>query len=520
MIDHLPEKAFAETVEGVLSRLETSIEGGLSQMEAAKRLEAFGENCLKRQRSKPVVLIFLEQFLDPVIYVLVAATVLGFAFGEIVEGVAVVIVILLTVFIGFFMEWQALRSMEALREMTRGESYVLRDGEVMLVEDTCIVPGDILSLSSGEFIPADGRVVEHESLAVKESALTGESFQVNKRTDPLPETTMLADRENMVFNGTMVTRGTAKVVVTATGEQTELGKISTMTREAKDQQTPIEKKLNVLSKKLIWLTLFLAIAIGFVGYIQGRALVQMIETAFALAVAAIPEGLPIVATIALARGMLRLAKDRAIIKQLSSVETLGNVGVICTDKTGTLTENKMEVQVVTMDGETMEAAEDSEDSHWKQFSQNHSFRLLIETGVLCNNVKLTSQNKALVGDPVEVALMELALDAEIDVKGLRRDYHEVLEVPFDTTVKMMATLNVEGEAYRISAKGALEKILDVCDHIHTRKGVVRFFDKSYWLDKANDLAAEGLRTLAFAYRPVEMQPVEGQYFEKLIFWGS
>ncbi len=519
MIANLPEKAFAATVEEILSHLETSLEQGLSQTEAGKRLNTFGKNRLKKQQSKPVILIFLEQFLDPVIYVLVAATVLGFAFGEIVEGVAVVVVILITVFIGFFMEWQARRSMEALREMTRGESYVLRDGQEMLIEDICIVPGDILLLTSGEFVPADGRVAEHESLAVKESALTGESFQVNKLTEHLPETTMLADRENMVFNGTMVTRGTAKVVVTATGEQTELGKISKMTQEADDEQTPIEKKLNVLSKKLIWLTLFLAIAIALVGYVQGRELVQMIETAFALAVAAIPEGLPIVATIALARGMLRLAKDRAIIKQLRSVETLGNVGVICTDKTGTLTENKMAVQVIAFDGETMEVGEDSEYNHWKQFSDNHSFRLLIETGVLCNNVNVIAQNKTLVGDPVEVALMELALAAKFDVKELREMFPEVIEVPFDTTVKMMATLNVEGDAFRVSVKGALEKILDVCDYIHTQKGVVRFFNKSYWLDKANDLAAEGLRTLAFAYRPVETQPAEGGYFEKLIFLG-
>lgn len=520
MIDKLPEKAFSETVQTILAQLKTTVEQGLSNAEAETRLKGFGENRLEKQRSKSAILIFVEQFLDPVIYVLMAATVLGFVFGEVVEGIAVVVVILITVFIGFFMELQARRSMEALREMTRGKSYVLRDGKEMLIEDSCIVPGDILLLSSGEFIPADGRILEHESLAVKESALTGESFQIDKSNNPLPETTMLADRTNMVYCGTMVTRGTAKVVVTATGEQTELGTISRMTHEAKDQITPIEKKLNVLSKKLIWLTLFLAFAIAIVGYIQGRELVQMIETAFALAVAAIPEGLPIVATIALARGMLKLAKDRAIIKQLSSVETLGNVGIICTDKTGTLTENKMEVQVTVFDGEQFSVPEaGQEEDFWERCRHHHSFQRLVQTGVLCNNVKPSKDDQELVGDPVEVALVDLAITAGFDVKNIREQFPEVVEIPFDTTVKMMATLNQFEGAYRVSVKGALENVLNVCDRVYTSEGINKLRNQSYWLDKANDLAAEGLRTLAFAFRDVDSESAANGYFEKLIFLG-
>ncbi len=520
MIDKLPEKAFSEKVHTILAQLKTPVEQGLGNVEAEERLKIFGENRLEKQRSKPAILIFVEQFLDPVIYVLIAATVLGFVFGEVVEGIAVVVVILITVFIGFFMELQARRSMEALREMTRGESYVLREGKEILIEDSCIVPGDILLLTSGEFIPADGRIIEHESLAVKESALTGESFQINKSNEPLPETTVLADQTNMVFCGTMVTRGTAKVVITATGEHTELGAISRMTHEAQDQITPIEKKLNVLSKKLIWLTLLLAFAIAIVGYVQGRQLIRMIETAFALAVAAIPEGLPIVATIALARGMLKLAKDRAIIKQLSSVETLGNVGIICTDKTGTLTENKMEVQVAVFDGVQFRVPEvGKEYAFWERCRYDNSFQKLVQTGVLCNNVKPAKKGKELVGDPVEVALIDLAITAGFEVESLREKYPEVVEIPFDTTVKMMATLNRFESAYRISVKGALENVLNVCNRIYTSEGIEKLRNHTFWLDKANDLAAEGLRTLAFAFRDVDAKPAADGYFENLIFLG-
>jgi Ca2+-transporting ATPase len=519
MIQTLPEQVFSQTPEAVLSAIQTVPENGLSAKEVQDRREHFGENRLERQRQKPVLLIFLEQFLDPVIYVLVAAAGLGFVFGEIIEGIAVAVVILITALIGFFMEWQAVRSMEALKKISETHATVLRNGKIETIQAHELVPGDVLLLESGDVVPADARILEHENLAVKEAALTGESMQVEKSPDTLTEDTPLAERRNMVFNGTLITRGTAKAVVTATGQQTELGKISQMTQEAKDESTPIEKKLNALSKRLIWLTLILAALIALSGWLQGRELKQMIETAIALAVAAIPEGLPIVATVALARGMLRLARDRVIIKQLSSVETLGSTGIICTDKTGTLTENQMAVRSFLFYHEKLERPEKQADAFFEENRDSEAFARLIETGVLCNNVQPRDDGEDMTGDPVEIALVELAQDAGFDVEKIRSDHPEEVELPFDTETKMMATLNRFGEDYRVSVKGALEKLLEHCETIYDDGQVKPFEDKKHWEQAANEMAAEGLRTLAFAYRNATEQPTSEQLTEDLTFLG-
>jgi Ca2+-transporting ATPase len=514
----VPKQVYAELPETVLNTLHTDPDKGLSLQEVKKRREQFGENQLGEDRQKHVLLLFLEQFLDPVIYVLLAAALLGFAFGEIIEGFAVLIVIVVTACIGFVMEWQAVRSMEALKKMTEFHTTVLRNGQIVTVEAHYLVPGDIIFLESGNVVPADARILTHENLAVKEAALTGESMQVEKSTEPLPPDTPLAERFNMVFNGTLITRGTAKAIVTSTGEQTELGKISQLTRQAKDDSTPIEKKLTALSKRLIWLTLFLAIFIALLGYMQGRELKQMIETAIALAVAAIPEGLPIVATIALARGMLRLARDRVIIKELQSVETLGSTGIICTDKTGTLTENQMTARSFLFQEEQLEVPDEFRNAFFTKNKEKPAFVTLIETGVLCNNVQVAA-GEALHGDPVEVALIELAQDAGMDVDRIRGNHPEKVELPFDTETKMMATLNRFGDTYRVSAKGALESLLDHCDTIFADGKAAPFHDKEAWMQKADQLAARGLHTLAFAFREVAKPPAKEQLLNHLTFLG-
>ncbi len=515
----LPQKPYADAPDVVVSGLQVDPAMGLSGEEVAKRLQFFGENRLQKQKHKPIIFIFFEQFLDPVIYILAIAAALGFLFGETVEGIAVVAVIFITAMIGFFMEWQARRSMEALKEISESKATVLREGKEVLIEDSNIVPGDILMLASGDFVPADARILEHESLAVKEAALTGESNQVEKIEEPLGEDTGLADRGNMVFHGTLISRGTGKAVVVCTGGQTELGKISRMTMEADDESTPIEKRLNQLSKKLIWLTLIVAALIALVGYLQGRELRQMIETAFALAVAAIPEGLPIVATIALARGMLRLAKDRAIIKKLSSVETLGNVGVICTDKTGTLTENQMATDTIVFAHKTVDVSSRGHAQSWKEEREDDAFTRLVETGALCNNATFNDDQTEVKGDPVEVAMVELAQMAGFDVEKIRKIHPEVVEWPFDTEIKMMATLNRYDSKYRISAKGALENILECCDSIFVEGKEEPLTEKDRWLKTADELASKGLRTLAFAYRNVDVALEKTHLLENLVFIG-
>ena len=510
------EKAYSISEESLLSKLGVSRDDGLSSEEVKVRRQKFGKNQLKQQKQKNILIIFFEQFLDPVIYMLLGAAALGFAFGEYIEAIAVLIVILITAAIGFFMEWQAVRSMEALRKMTVSHARVLRSGRERVVESWELIPGDIVLLEAGDVVPADARIIEHENLAVKESALTGESMQVEKSTEILPEDSVLSERLNMIFSGTLITRGTVKALVIATGEATELGKISQMTREAKDESTPIEKKLASLSKKLIWLTLILAVLIAITGYWQGRELEQMIKTAIALAVASIPEGLPIVATIALARGMLRLAKDRVIIKELRSVETLGSTGVICTDKTGTLTENEMSARSFLLPDEELETPEENKSGFFEAVRSNPAFTRLVETGVLCNNVQV---NGELKGDPVEVALVELAQLSGLDVNEVREKQPEELELPFDTETKMMATLNQFGEGYRLHVKGALESVLDHCDKIYLKGDKKRFDDKKEWLEKADEMAARGLRTLAFAYRDFSSTPPKEEMLENLIFLG-
>jgi len=518
MIKSLPEQAYSIPLEKLISDLKTDSSKGLGQSEIEKRRRAFGRNELKEQKQKSILLILLEQFLDPVIYMLLAAASLGFAFGEYIEAVAVLVVILITAAIGFFMEWQAVRSMEALRKMTLSHTRVLRSGREDVLESWELVPGDVVLLEAGDVVPADARIIEHENLAVKESALTGESMQVEKSTEILPEETHLSERLNMVFSGTLITRGTVKAIVTATGNETELGKISELTHQAEDEATPIEKKLAALSKRLIWLTLILAVLIAISGYVQGRELEQMIKTAIALAVASIPEGLPIVATIALARGMLRLAKDRVIIKELSSVETLGSTGVICTDKTGTLTENEMSVHSIFLPQREIELEEESSTLLTEQRKSDETINRLLEAGVLCNNVQI-SGNEISQGDPIEVALVELALKATVDIENFRAQHPEIVELPFDTETKMMAVQNQFENGYRVSVKGALESVLHHCDKVLEKGDPVPLTNKDEWSNAASDMAAEGLRTLAFAYGESPTEFSKDQMVNGLTFLG-
>lgn len=515
-MQHLVKFPHKLSTEEVVRRYDTKIDTGLNADEINRRREQFGENQLREQESKSPIRIFLEQFLDPVIYLLIVATALAFIFGEWIEGIAVTVVILLTVIIGFIMEWQATRSMEALREMAKTRSKVLRNGTEKVLKSTDLVPGDIMKLEMGDVVAADARIIEHENLAIKEAALTGESTQVEKKIEPLSEETALADRNNMVFKGTLVTRGTAKVVVTATGDETELGKIGKMTRSAERETTPLEKKLNRLSKRLIWLTLILAVMIAVSGYVQGKPLGLMIETAIALAVAAIPEGLPIVATIALARGMLRLAKKSVIIKKLEAVQTLGEVGTICTDKTGTLTENQMRAEMVIVNHQELEVGENWLENA-KQESNYDALEKLIKVGLLCNNVPLEKGKRE--GDPLEVALLEMGEASAIDPTEVRANYPEVKEIPFDSELKLMSTINEWDDRYWVCVKGALKALLERCEKVMVGKEVQAFTDKKAWNEQADKMAAKGLRVLAFAYRETDRQPSDDALYDDLVFLG-
>ncbi|HLV02111.1 MAG TPA: HAD-IC family P-type ATPase, partial [Acidobacteriota bacterium] len=334
---------WALTAEQVLNTLEVTQDQGLADHQVQARRKQFGPNLLKRTRKRTAWEILVSQFKSLIILLLAAAAAVSLAFGEWVDSIAIGAVLIINTLIGFFTELKARRSMEALYRLGTVQSRALRNGKVTELSAEELVPGDIIELEGGDVITADLRLIDAANLQADESALTGESVPVAKDTHPLPKDVPLADRRNMAFKGTSITRGSGLGVVIATGMNTEIGKITQLVEEAEEERTPLERRLNDLGHRLVWVTLAIAVVVVVSGLMAGKDSLLMIKTGIALAVATIPEGLPIVATIALARGMLRMARKRALVTRLSAVETLGATNIICTDKTGTLTENRMTI---------------------------------------------------------------------------------------------------------------------------------------------------------------------------------
>ncbi|QED37008.1 HAD-IC family P-type ATPase [Antarcticibacterium arcticum] len=500
----------ALSTEELIYQLQSDSAEGLNKTEVDERLGQYGLNSLSRKKPKGILRMFFEQFIDPIIFLLTAAMILAFVFGEWIEGYAVLAVILLTVLIGFFMEWQARKSVDALQKMALTKARVYRNGTLEIIQAQFLVPGDIIKLETGDVVPADARLIEAQSLGVKESILTGESNQINKSAEMLPKETSLTEQFNMVFNGTFVSRGNARAIVVTTGDKTSIGQISTLTQTAHKGRTPLEHKLNKLSHLLIWFTLALALLIIIAGYLQGKDLSLMIKTGIALAVAAIPEGLPVVATISLARGMLRLARQKVIIKKLESVQTLGETGIVCTDKTGTLTENTMAVQKVMLPERVVNFETKLE------FSKDELFSQITAVAVLCNNVKNGEENAG--GDTMEIALLDMARNTGYNIEEIRTNAPRIVEIPFDTELKRMATLHSINGKYLVCVKGAIESILDLCDTVLTDTGVHNLTDKSRWLSLVDQHAAVGLRLLAFANRELEERPT-GEFLNNLTLLG-
>lgn len=503
-------------VKEVIEGLQTDPEKGLSSQEAGKRLQQYGKNIVEDKKKKSAFRTFLEQFTNPIVWILIAAVVLAFAYQHTLEGIAVLMVLMINAMIGFFMERQAIRSMEKLKNMARSKASLLRDGKKVEIDSVDITPGDILFLKSGDVIPADARILSLNNLASKEAALTGESTQVEKSIDPLPEDVRVADRKNSVFKGTVISRGNGKAAVVTTGRDTELGKITEMAEEAKKEATPLNKKLKALSNRLIWLTLILAGVIFLSGIIRGNELILMIETAIALAIASIPEGLPVITTLSLSRGMLALAKKNVIVKTLEAVQTLGETEVIFTDKTGTLTENEMRVETVAFNG-VSENISKSKD----ELKKHAEFDLFLKIGVLCNSSTFEIKDTKIrsTGDPEEVALLRMAHDLGEDIKGIHQQYPKVDEYPFDADIKMMGTINRSNHEFLICVKGATEEILKKCTKISEGGKIAKLNDPQERKKKADELANKGLRVLSFAYRIAKEKPDKKNIFDDLIFLG-
>lgn len=519
----MTEQSFHDkSIDQVVSYFKTDSSEGLSDEEAQRRLEEYGYNVLKKKKQQSAWQILLEQFTTPLVWLLIAAGLLAFIFQQIPEGIAIVVVIVINTAIGFFMEWQAVRSMDELLKMGRAKTKVIRNGAVKTVDSALLVPGDLVFLEAGDLVTADARLIEEHNLAVKEAALTGESVQESKQTAELPEDIVLADRTNSVFKGTVVTRGNAKAIVVATANQTELGRISGLTQEAKKETTPLDRRLNDLSKRLIWLTLAITVLILISGVIRGREWMIMIETAIALAVAAIPEGLPVIATITLARGMVRLSKKKAIVKSLEAVQTLGETNVIITDKTGTLTENEMYLDQIVLRSGHIEIADFKGEIEDRAEEHQSGLELFLTTAVLCNDSNLVEggDGSGSTGDPIEVALLRSAQDILGDLNTLKEQYPRLAEVPFDADIKMMATAHRHQSEFLVCVKGATEVVLEKCTHELNEQGEeVDFHQRDSWLKKTDDLAGEGYRVLSFAYRQSKEEPDGQNFIHDLVFLG-
>lgn len=515
------QNPYSLSFQSLTKKLETNISQGISSKEAVKRILLYKRNEIFKKEKKSKWKILINQFIDPIIYILAIATTIAFLFQDWLEGIAILIVIIITTAIGFFMELQARQSLESLRKISLRHllSQVIRDGKITKIKTTMLVPGDVIILERGNVIPADARLILVENLMVKEAALTGESIPVEKQTkELLPINTPITSQNNMVFKGTTVLLGRGKAIVVATGMNTQLGKIQQMAIDAKEERTPLEKKLNKLSKRLIWLSLFFAIFITISGTIRGNDVFLMLQTGIALAVATIPEGLPIVATIALAHGMLSLSKKKVIIKKLEDVETLGITNVICTDKTGTLTEDELKVQTLVLETQLVENVNSIEtSSFFSELKQKEDFNTLVLTSILCNDVQLSTKKRH--GDTIDMSLLDFAEQIGFNLKSIRNNNPEVFKIPFDATNKRMITAHSDGNNYFVYMKGAFENVIASCDMLLKNGKTELFNTKEEWFKKVDDLTSKGLRVLAFAFKKTKSKPENNVKIEHFIFIG-
>jgi Ca2+-transporting ATPase len=503
---------------------------GLSSGEAARRLEEHGPNRLESPTKPSPVRIFLSQFRDYMIFVLLFAALIAFLAGEATNAYVILGIVLLVALIGFVQEYRAERSMEALRVMVAPEADVFRDGRMISLPAENLVPGDVIFLEAGDKAPADGRIMEETSLEVIEASLTGESLPVKKSPVALPEDLDLADRTNMVFMGTIISYGNCKVVVIATGKDTELGKISGLI-VPKREEPPLRTKLDQLAKRQAILVFVISALVFALSVSRGSAVLDTLITAIALAVAGVPEALPFVVTLALAYGTQVMARKSAIIRNLPAVETLGSTTVICTDKTGTLTQNEMTVREihtfrrVEVTGSGYEPVGSFLQGGQAIDPREDDIALLLRIGVLSNNADVVKETEAwkVLGDPTEGALIVAARKAGL-LEEVRESFVEVAEHPFDSERKRMTTVNRfrEEDGFTASMKGAPELVVERCAYLLDINGVRPMTDKdrASILASSDEMAERALRVLAFAWRPLEDAFLERDMVEKeLIFVG-
>ncbi len=498
----------------ILKELDVDEKNGLSSTEALRRLEKYGKNKLETKKKKTLFKQFLSQLKDVMIYILIIAAIISAFLGEISDALIILLVIIINAVIGVIQESKAEKALDALKELSTPKALVKRDGSLKEILSEDIVPGDIVIIDAGRYIPGDLRLIDTANLKIEESAFTGESVPSEKDASFLPDKEIpIGDQNNMAFMSTLATYGRGVGVVVGTGMNTEIGKIAKMIEQEENDETPLQKKLSELGKILGFLAVGICILIFIISFFQGRDLLEMFLTSISLAVAAIPEGLPAIVAIVLALGVQRMVKKNAIIRKLPAVETLGSVSIICSDKTGTLTQNKMTVTTVY-----------TNDSYIKESDFNlndNESKLLVDCMVLCNDA--TYSEKSQTGDPTEIALLESPFKLNILKEKLEKEFKRIDEIPFDSDRKLMTTVNlVDDKKARVFTKGALDSILSICNKISIN-GKLLDFTKEYKakvLENSNIMSDKALRVLAFAYKDISKENIVLDSLEKdLVFIG-
>ncbi|MDH6363669.1 Ca2+-transporting ATPase [Enterococcus sp. PF1-24] len=479
---------FTLSKDEVIKSLDTNTKEGLSSQEVEKRLESFGRNELEVKKKESLFKKIIGQLEDPMIIILLIAAFLSYVssgFEDWIDSVIILLIVVINAIISISQENNASKSLEALQKMSAPLAKVIRNGKLENVETATLVPGDIIELEAGDLVPADVRVLSAANLKADESAMTGESVPVNKKDiDNLPEETALADRKNMLISSTVITNGRATCVVTDTGMKTEVGRIANLLITEEDNTTPLQQKMAEISKLLSIICLGICILMFIVGLLYHRPILEIFMMAVSLGVAAIPEGLAAIVTIVLALGVQRLVKRHAIVKKLPAVETLGAASVICSDKTGTLTQNKMTIV--------------------ETYTQtNQSEQLLLTIGALCNDSKLTSKDEndfKVTGDPTETAFVTKAYEEKLDKNQLEAELPRVAEIPFDSERKLMSTVHKMEQGYRVMVKGAPDVLLNRCNIDGETAQIIA--------DKNAEMASKALRVLGAAYKDIEEVPEE------------
>ena len=489
------EKLYGKDRKTILREFQTT-EKGLSDNEVRNRKDIFGDNALKEKKRKGILKVFLNQFKDLLVGILIVAGIISIITDNVESTLVIFIVILLNAILGTVQYFKAEQSLEALKSLTAAKCKVIRDGMKQEILSKDIVPGDILFLEAGDLIAADGRIIENHSLQVNESSLTGESLAVEKNAEVLSDDEIpLSDRKNMVFGGTLVTYGRAIAVVTSTGMNSELGKIANLMENTQAKETPLQKTLDKFSGKLAIIIIAICIIVFVLEIYRDESILNALMFAVALAVAAIPEALSSIVTIVLALGTEKMAKENAIIKDLKAVEGLGAVSVICSDKTGTLTQNKMTVQKVYVDNKLIDGRELKKD--------NLAHRFLINNALLCND-SVTIEGKE-IGDPTEVALVNLGEELHLDELVIREKYQRISEIPFDSDRKLMSTVNIVNNKQVLFTKGALDVLINKVNYVADSHGIRKLSDeeKKEIISVNKQLSEQGLRILAFAYKELQ-----------------